>query len=76
VFDTRPEGTRRIGWEDGVIQEMRQGPGSEGLEDVTMNRKDWLKPLKKARVRTEECPSPLQNVRETFLQRVEMNACS
>jgi hypothetical protein len=37
VSDTRPEATRKTGgpklrWEDGVIQDIWQGPGSEELE--------------------------------------------
>jgi hypothetical protein len=38
AFDARPEGTRKIErpklrWEDGVIQDIRQGPGSEEVEE-------------------------------------------
>jgi hypothetical protein len=57
VFGTRPEVIRKFGrsklrWEDGVIQDTRQGPGSEELVDVTMKTEDWLELLKKARLRT------------------------
>jgi hypothetical protein len=52
VFDTGPEGTRepvgpKLRWEDSVIQDIRQGPGSEELGNVIMNTEDWLKPLKR-----------------------------
>jgi hypothetical protein len=38
VSGTRPEGTRKTGrptlrWEDGVVQDIRQGPESEDLEE-------------------------------------------
>jgi hypothetical protein len=38
VFDIRPEGSRKIErpklrWEDGVIQDIRQDPGREELEE-------------------------------------------
>jgi hypothetical protein len=54
---TRPQGTRKIGrpkliWEDGVIQYIR-ALGVKNWRIVAMNREDWQKLLKKARVRTE-----------------------
>jgi hypothetical protein len=38
AFNTRPEGSRKIGrlilrWEHSVIQDIRQSPGSEELEE-------------------------------------------
>jgi hypothetical protein len=56
VFDTRPEGTRKIGrpevrWEDGVIQDIR-AVGVKTWRNVAMDREDWWKLLKKARVHT------------------------
>jgi hypothetical protein len=40
VFDTRPDGTRKVGgpklrWEDSVIQDIRQGPGSGELDECS-----------------------------------------
>jgi hypothetical protein len=56
VFDIRPEGTRKIGrpklrWEDGVIQDIRV-LGVKNWRDVAMDREDWRKLQKKARVHT------------------------
>jgi hypothetical protein len=56
VFDTRPEGTRKIGrpklrWEDGVIQDIR-ALGVKNWSNVAMDREDWRKLLKKARAHT------------------------
>jgi hypothetical protein len=56
VFDTRPEGTRKIGrpklrWEDGVIQDIRV-LGVKNWRNATMDREDWRKLLKKARAHT------------------------
>jgi hypothetical protein len=56
VFDTRPEGTKKTGrpklrWGDGVSQDIR-APGMKSWRNVVMNREDWLKLLKKARVHT------------------------
>jgi hypothetical protein len=53
-FDTRPEGAREIersklSWEDDVIQDIRALEAQNWM-NVAMDRKDWLKPLKKARV--------------------------
>jgi hypothetical protein len=57
VFDTRPEGTRKIGrpklrWEYGVIQDIR-ALGVENWRNVAMDREDWRKLLKKVRAHTE-----------------------
>jgi hypothetical protein len=43
AFDTGPEGTREPGgpelrWEDGAIQDIRQGPRSEELEECGRDR--------------------------------------
>jgi hypothetical protein len=56
VFDTRPEGTRKIGrpklrWEDGVIQDIRV-LGVKNWRKAAMDREDWRKLLKKARAHT------------------------
>jgi hypothetical protein len=56
VFDTRLEGSRKIGrpelrWEDGVIQDIRV-LGAKNWGNVALNREDWLKLLKEARVHT------------------------
>jgi hypothetical protein len=56
VFDTRPEGTRKIGrpklrWEDGVIQDIRV-LGVKNWRNVAMDREDWRKLLKRARAHT------------------------
>jgi hypothetical protein len=56
VFDTRHEGTGKIGrhklrWEDDVIQDIR-ALGVKSWRNVAMNKGDWLKLLKKARVHT------------------------
>jgi hypothetical protein len=56
VFNTRPEGTKKIGrpklrWEDGVSQDIR-ALEVKNWRKVVMNREDWLKLLKKARVHT------------------------
>jgi hypothetical protein len=56
VFDTRPEGTRKIGrpklrWKDGVIQDIRV-LGVKNWRNVAMDREDWWKLLKKARGHT------------------------
>jgi hypothetical protein len=56
VFDTRPEGTRKIGrpklrWEDGVIQDIRV-LGVKNWRNAPMDREDWQKLLKKARAHT------------------------
>jgi hypothetical protein len=44
VFDTRHDMIRETGgpklrWEDGVIQDIRQGPGSEELEECGYEEK-------------------------------------
>jgi hypothetical protein len=59
VYVTRSEWTRKTGrpelrCEDGVIQDIRQSPGSKVLEDVARNTEDWLKLLEKARVHTTQ----------------------
>jgi hypothetical protein len=48
VFDTRAEGTRKFG-----SPELRgeDGEGARNCRNVVMNTENWLKPLKKARVR-------------------------
>jgi hypothetical protein len=56
VFDTRPEGTRKIGrpklkWEDGVNQDIRVLV-VKNWRNVAMDREDWRKLLKKARAHT------------------------
>jgi hypothetical protein len=56
VFDTRPEGTRKIGrpklrWEFGVIQDIR-ALGVKNWRNAAMDREDWKMILKKARVHT------------------------
>jgi hypothetical protein len=56
VFDTRHEGTRKIGrhklrWEDGVIQDIK-ALGVKIWRNVAMNVENWLKLLKKGRVHT------------------------
>jgi hypothetical protein len=53
VFDTRSEGTRKIGrpklrWEDGVIQDIR-ALGVKNWRNVAMKREDWRKLPKKVR---------------------------
>jgi hypothetical protein len=56
VSDTRDEGTRKIGrhklgWEDGVIQDIR-ALGVKSWRNVAMNEEDWLKLLNKSRIHT------------------------
>jgi hypothetical protein len=56
VFDTRPEGTRNIGWpklrrEDGVIQDIG-ALGVKNWRNAAMDREDWRKLLTKARAHT------------------------
>jgi hypothetical protein len=56
VYDTRPEGTRKIGrpklsWEDGAIQDIR-ALGVKTWRNVALNREGWPKFLKKARIHT------------------------
>jgi hypothetical protein len=56
VFDTRPEGTRKIGrpklrWEDGVIQDIT-ALGVKNWRNVAVDREDWRKLLKKDRAHT------------------------
>jgi len=54
IFNTRPEGTRSVGrpklrWEDGVVQDTRT-LGVNSLKKVALDRDQWAKLLKKARV--------------------------
>jgi hypothetical protein len=54
IFSTKPDGTRSVGrpklrWEDGVAQDM-QILGVKGWKNVALNRDEWAKLLKKARV--------------------------
>jgi hypothetical protein len=56
VFDTRPERTRKIGrpklrWEDGVTQDIR-ALGVKNWRNMAIDREDWWKLLKEAKVHT------------------------
>jgi hypothetical protein len=54
VFNTKPEGTRSVGrpklrWENGVVQDTRI-LGVNSWEKEALDRDEWAKLLKKARV--------------------------
>jgi len=54
IFNTRREGTRSVGrpklrWEDGVVQDTRT-LGVNIWKEVALERDQWAKLLKKARV--------------------------
>jgi len=54
IFNTKPAGARRVGrlklrWEDGVDQDMRIS-GVKNWKKVALERDEWAKLLKKARV--------------------------
>jgi hypothetical protein len=54
IFSTKPDGTRSVGrpklrWEDGVAQDM-QILEVKRWKNVALNRDEWAKLLKKARV--------------------------
>jgi hypothetical protein len=54
IFNTKPEGRRRVGrpklrWEDGVVQDTRI-LGVNSWKKVALDRDEWAKLLKKARV--------------------------
>jgi len=54
IFNTKPVGTRSVGrpklrWEDGVVQDART-LGVNSLKKVALDRDQWAKLLKKARV--------------------------
>jgi hypothetical protein len=54
IFSTKPDGTRSVGrpklrWDGGVAQDM-QILGVKGWKNVALNRDEWAKLLKKARV--------------------------
>jgi hypothetical protein len=54
IFNTKPDGARNFGrpklrWEDGVDQDMRI-LGVKSWKKFTLNRDEWAKLLKKARV--------------------------
>jgi hypothetical protein len=54
IFSTKPDGTRSVGrpklrWKDGVAQDM-QILGVKRWKNVDLNRDEWAKLLKKARV--------------------------
>jgi hypothetical protein len=54
IFDTKPDGVRSVGrpklrWEDGVDQDIRM-LGVKNWEKVALDRDEWAKLLKKARV--------------------------
>jgi hypothetical protein len=54
IFHTKPEGTRSVGrpklrWEDGVVQDTRI-LGVSSWKKVALDRDEWAKLLKKARV--------------------------
>jgi hypothetical protein len=54
IFNTKLEGTRSVGrpklrWEDGVVQDTRI-LGVNSWKKVALNKDDWAKLLKKARV--------------------------
>jgi hypothetical protein len=54
IFSTKPDGTRSVGrpklrWEDGVVQDT-QILGVKRWKNVDLNRDEWAKLLKKARV--------------------------
>jgi hypothetical protein len=53
IFNTKPGGARsvgrpKLGWEDGVDQNMRI-PGVKNWKKVALNRDEWTKLLNKAR---------------------------
>jgi hypothetical protein len=53
IFNTKPDGARSVGrpklrWEDGVDRDMRI-LGVKNWKEVTLNRNEWAKLLKKAR---------------------------
>jgi hypothetical protein len=54
IFNTKPEGTRsverpKLRWEDGVVQDTRI-LGVNSWKKVALDRDEWAKLLKKARV--------------------------
>ena len=54
IFNTKPDGTRSVGrpklrWEDGVVQDARI-LGVKSWKKAALNRDEWAKLLKKARV--------------------------
>jgi len=54
IFNTKPDGTRSVGrpklrWEDGVAQDT-QILGVKRWKNAALNRDEWAKLLKKARV--------------------------
>jgi hypothetical protein len=54
IFNTKPDGARGIGrpklrWEDGVVQDMKI-MGVKNWRKFALNRDEWAKLLKKARV--------------------------
>jgi hypothetical protein len=57
IFNTKSEGTRSVGrakfrWEDGVVQDTRI-LGVSNWKKVALDRDEWAKLLKKARVHQE-----------------------
>jgi hypothetical protein len=55
IFNTKPEGTRSVGrpklrWEDSVVQDTRI-LGVNRWKKAALDRDEWAKLLKKARVR-------------------------
>jgi hypothetical protein len=54
IFNAKPDGARSVGrpklrWEDGVVQDIRI-LGTKNWKKVALNRDEWAKLLKKARV--------------------------